>query len=130
MKHGLDIKKRGISDNLIHTAAWQGNVKIAKYILDAGIPIDQRNSHKETALIIAINNNQYEMMEYLLSKGANPNLQDKYGNTSLHYVAKSSSNKEMINICNRYKEKLDFTIKNNEGETPREVGENDCFIKF
>ncbi len=130
MKHGLDIRERGMSDYLIHIAAWQGNVKIAKYLLDAGIPINQRNSRKETALIVAINNNKYEMMKYLLSEGANPNLQDKYGNTALHYVAKSSSNKEMINIFNRYRDKLDFTVKNNEWKTPREVGKSDCFIDF
>ena len=38
--------------------------------------------------MIALDDESYDFIKYLLKKGANPNIQDLEGQSSLHYIAK------------------------------------------
>ena len=73
-KHGIDLKNvhdRNNKDNtIIHLAASKGNVGILKNALEAGIPIDQRTYNNLTPLYLAIEENKYEAVEFLIKQGA------------------------------------------------------------
>ena len=77
--------------NMIHKAA-QGNKPSAiiyfnkKYNMD----LESTDENKMTALHLAASNGMDNSVIYLLSLGVNPNLQDKFGYTALHYAVKKS----------------------------------------
>jgi ankyrin repeat protein len=51
----------------------------------------------QTLLMRAVNDNNYQVAEYLIEKGANPNVQDTIGETALHHAVEHS-NYKMINL--------------------------------
>src|SRR5437667_2896481 len=53
-------------------------------ILDTGLDINKQGETKRTPLSIAANWQRKELVELLLTKGANPNLADMTGITPLH----------------------------------------------
>ena len=72
-----------------------------------------------TALLYQAEKGTIEAMQFLLEKGANPNLQDRTGNTALHnsIVNEDNSNKVKLLLDN----KADFTIKNKDKPSPKTV---------
>ena len=109
---------------------------------------DLTNSKKQSPLHLAVLNNNVELAKILLDEGASINQPDEDGNTPLHYIAKYAPNKEMLDTFYSFKDKiktvfkgktkrnylyayiLDFSIKNKEGKTPREICEPDCFQEY
>ena len=77
--------------NMIHKAAT-GNKPSAiiyfnkKYNMD----LESTDENKMTALHLAASNGMDNSVIYLLSLGVNPNLQDKFGCTALHYAVKKN----------------------------------------
>lgn len=67
-----------------------------------------------TALIFGVKNGTH-MIEPLLKKGANPNIQDSYGMTALMYVAQSNNGPECVKLLLEYG--ADPYLQNNEGKT-------------
>ena len=47
---------------------------------------DSLDSDGNTLLIMATRQGKHEVVEYLILKGASPNVADNYGNTPLHYA--------------------------------------------
>ena len=74
LKHGIDLKNvndRWNSDyNIIHLAASEGLSAIVDIALKAGIPIDQRTILNFTPLYLAIKNDKYDTVEFLINNGA------------------------------------------------------------
>ena len=68
-----------------------------------------------TLLIYAVRNNLKSAVELLLLKGADPNLQNKFGNSALH-VAYKNGNPYIINLLLEYG--ADKKIKNKRGLFP------------
>lgn len=61
-----------------------GHIKAVKWLLDHdGIMIDYINQDGLTALSYAVSNNQVEVLKFLLSRGANPMLMDRWGRNAL-----------------------------------------------
>ena len=88
IKHGLDLKNYEKNECLIHSAAWLGNVKIAKLLLESGEAIDRWNDNNDTPLTIAIKNDRSEMVEFLISKGALTKKElDIYNGILIKYVS-------------------------------------------
>ena len=60
----------------LHVAAWRGTVEIANLLLDAGAKMNMPLPHSRsmTALQSAIAGNSVTMVQFLLSKGADPHL--------------------------------------------------------
>lgn len=71
----------------LHTAAYAGQVEIAKLLLDSGAEIEGVDSDGSTALHCAAVSRLPEMVRLLLSRGADVNRRDKNGAYSLSFAA-------------------------------------------
>lgn len=83
LKNGADLKvevqegknKNGnllleIGKTLLHCAAQNGNIELAKMVLEAGVPIDKKTREGHTPLWFSVKYNQKEMAKFLIEKGA------------------------------------------------------------
>lgn len=64
-------------------AARQGCLDCVKALVGKGAQIDYTDPEGVTALIVAVNNFNFDIGAWLLAKGANPNLWDWWGRTAL-----------------------------------------------
>lgn len=90
-----------INDNKFGTplkyALNQGDLDIAKILIDAGAFIDTIDQpEQQTALHLAVKNQDVAMIEYLLSRHANVNVPDKMNRTPLHKAAEYFRNFNVI----------------------------------
>ena len=81
----------------LHTAASEGQLKIAKLLLKAGAEVDGGDSDQSTPLDVAALRGQKEMVELLINKGADVNHRDNNGAYSLSFAA-FSGNAEIVDI--------------------------------
>jgi ankyrin repeat protein/L-ascorbate metabolism protein UlaG (beta-lactamase superfamily) len=71
----------------LHYAAEQGNVTIARILLDAGASVDGFDSDESTPLDVAALNRRPEVVDLLLARGADVNRRDKNGAYALSFAA-------------------------------------------
>ena len=81
----------------------------------------QEFSTGNTLLIYATQNIFISIVELLLLKGANPNIQNEFGNTALH-IAFSNNNSFIINLL--LENHADQKIKNIKGLFPWQMSKN------
>ena len=145
-----DYNKRLLSEQQVklHSALLDNDIDaLRSLIIDTRNP-DLANSKKQSVLHLAVQNNNIEAVKLLLREGASINQPDENGNTPLHYIAMYASNSEMLDTFYSYKDKsisvfiprtntnylydyyFDFSLKNKEGKTPREISEPDCFEEY
>ncbi len=67
------VTAQGSSDRLIMAAA-NNNMRLVEQAVYEGADINAAPRDKSTALVIAVNNKNYNMSKFLLEHGANPNL--------------------------------------------------------
>jgi len=84
-----------------------------------GLNVNTRTSkNKQTVTMLATKRNAQELVHLFIAMGADINKQDINGNTALHLAAQYNAKKAMIAlVCD---EKIDKTIKNNDGLTAYE----------
>ncbi len=79
--------------NALQTAAWKGDGRKVAQLLKKGMDINKPNGMGGTALVYAAQSGHKAVVDYLLSKGANPNAIEgeaklnKAGMTALMYAA-------------------------------------------
>ena len=131
----------------LHSAIINNDIDFIKKLLWDTNP-DLVNSKQQSPLHIAVLNNNVELAKILLDNGASINQPDEDGNTPLHYIAKYAANKEMLDIFYSFKDVtktvfkvktntnylyayiFDFSKKNKDGKTPREISNPDCFKEY
>ncbi|NNE38987.1 MAG: ankyrin repeat domain-containing protein [Gammaproteobacteria bacterium] len=67
-------------------AAQQGDMESTRILLDAGADIDFATEEEGSALVVASAAGHEELAKYLLQRGADPNINDAYGLTPLHFA--------------------------------------------
>jgi ankyrin repeat protein len=67
----------------IWNACREGDKTMVESLLKQGVSIDTQDHKGFTPLILAVYNQQTDLVKYLLEKGANPNIADASGNTAL-----------------------------------------------
>lgn len=108
---------------LISSGYSYPNLDFFNRLIDEGAIIDAQDRNKNTALMIAIMNEQHEDYEHkfvlnvidiLMDEGANINLQNKDGNTPLMLAVKF----DHLDIVKKLlKSGADLDLKNNDGKT-------------
>ena len=106
--HGaqLNLKVKNIS--YLHLAITSKKLTIAEYLIDKGILLDTQDEQGRTPLIYAVKTEQIQLVNYLLLKGANPNIKDKHNKTAHNYSMRAV-NKEIQQVFSKY-------VKNQETE--------------
>jgi ankyrin repeat protein len=67
-------------------AAQQGDLESTRHLLQAGADIDFSTMEEGSALVIASAAGHEKLANYLLDRGANPDIADAYGLTPLHFA--------------------------------------------
>lgn len=85
----VNVRNKGSRETALMTAAGGGNVDTVKLLVERGADINAKSFEGGTALLVAIEQRRDEVVEYLLSHGANPNdkLAIKPGLTALCMAA-------------------------------------------
>lgn len=78
-------------------AAWEGELEIARYLIDKGADVNYSNQDKETPLHQAIGREQVDLVRFLIEKGAKVNVADVRGFTPLHKAA-AAGNVEIVKL--------------------------------
>jgi len=109
----------------LHAVANFGLLDEAKKLIRLGEDIEKKDSEGKTPLFIAVNNPAFisnrmqtakiQIVELLLEKGANVNIQDNVGGTPLHYAV-FSGKIEPVRLLLKYGARID--IKDKDGLTP------------
>jgi len=114
----------------IHTLTFIDDVNISKKAIDLCLEnnkdcstyINSLTYLGYSPLVFSFNDNNYELMEYLLEKGADVNLKNKFSLTALH-LAILAKNELAIEIL----------LKNNADITIKDINENtakDLYLKY
>lgn len=91
-------------------AIQKDETSIAKLLIENGIDINKANSRGETAVISAMRNKNYELVNYLISKGAKLDSIDIGGNSVLSYAIKAKKENISLKVLQENKN-LDLTKK-------------------
>jgi len=82
-------------------AAYYGNEKVLKYLVDNGVSLDKSTSYG-TALMAATVKRNKDIVLFLLKKGADPNIADGNGSTALLFATMFQMN-DMAEMLLTYK---------------------------
>ncbi|KAK2501250.1 hypothetical protein MC885_004509, partial [Smutsia gigantea] len=92
LESGADPYVRDISgNNALHYAACGSRITTAARLLLYNVDMEARNKHNLTPLLLAISKNNDQVVEYLISKGANIHVIDKNKRTALMYAVINGS---------------------------------------
>ena len=127
IENGFDVNSTDLYNNTpLHYAVnnpYPYNIQI---LLHHGADPDLYNLKRQTPLhYAAMKGNDFAVILFI-KEGAKINFQDYLGNTLLHYVALGSSDKKVLDVLYEKEDEMNLNIKNNKGETPRDVGW-DCY---
>jgi len=109
-----------VQKSLLTKAIENMNYQIMHELVARGATTNFDGLRMETPLITAAKIGAPDIVQYLLSIGANPNAQDTFGNTALHYAvgAGGRTNLAVVNALIRGSGREIETIHNVNGETP------------
>jgi hypothetical protein len=100
----------------IHMAATKGDLQALQAEIDAGVDINLQNKkYGQTALALAVYNEHFDVVEYLLNKGAETNVRMKNGQSALFIAAYMGKNKMIISLLQHG---AIINIEDNVGDTP------------
>ncbi|XP_029157445.1 ankyrin repeat domain-containing protein 39 [Nylanderia fulva] len=113
----------------LHYAARNGHYRVCEILLQHGADVDATTpSLKSTSLHRAAIQGHAATVETLLRHGANANLRDTDGKTALHRAisehassVETLQNSQFSNICTLLLPRTDLNIKDNSGQTPKEL---------
>jgi len=77
------------------------NIDFFNFLMQSDIDVNEvKDRDNKTALMYACEKEYYYMVDALLVKGADPNIQDKMGNTAIMYAVRNKRIVEMLKSCN------------------------------
>ena len=122
LKQNIDINsKTKTGETSIHIACNFQLEDIIKLLIKYGINLNTKDYENEfTALHYIINLNNIKILKDLLKAGSNPNIQDAFGNTPLHYSILEGHNEATSNLINsKYtKDIINFNLYNIDSKLP------------
>lgn len=101
----------------LHSAVYSEDIDILNAVLSSEIvELDMLNNMRLTALHIAVDLKNKDIALALIKKGADPNIEDEWSNTSLHTVV-YSEDIDMFNII-LSSDIIKLDVTNKDGSTP------------
>ncbi|GBM82171.1 Histone-lysine N-methyltransferase EHMT1 [Araneus ventricosus] len=102
-----------------HISAKNGSLEILKMLMSSRfVDVNAQDDGGWTPIVWASEHNHYDVVKYLLKRGANPNIKDNEGNTGLHWSAFGGS----VDICYLYLDYgCDINAVNERGDTPLHI---------
>lgn len=85
-------------------AVINGNLEIIKSLVEHKAQVDWRDGFNSTALMYAASKGEKEIVEYLLSKGADAKAEDGTGNSVLTAAKEGKNAEVLVLIENKLKE--------------------------
>ena len=104
----------------LHLAAFFGHREVAQLLLQRGADVAarSRNATGNLPLHAALAGRRFDIAQLLVMHDSNVNIQDQYQWTALHHAA-YSGNMTIVELLLTNGAKLD--VKNNKGQTPRQI---------
>ena len=118
IKMKMKQKLKSIEDILFFLIEENNKIEFQTLIEKYCVDIDIRDKKLNTFIIRAVQTDNYEIVNYLIEKGAKLNLQNNYGNTALHYAI-LNKNFKIVDLL--IKNGANEEIKNKFGFTPYEL---------
>jgi hypothetical protein len=87
LEKGAEVHSPGPAGTPLHEAAENGDLILAKLLVEHGAQIDRINADGESPAFLALDNGQPGLLQWLLDNEADPNLQNELGNTLLILAA-------------------------------------------
>jgi ankyrin repeat protein len=104
---------------LLH-ASFENNIQIVEYLIKKGFDVNEKDYNGYAPIHACAENNYADLAELLLKNGANPDLKDNFGNTSLmKAILHWDKNLDVIKVLIDNNSNLDE--KNNFGDSPRSL---------
>jgi len=98
---GADVDIQGnYGETALHNAAYAGDVKVVRLLIDKGANIDHKDNCGRIALHHAAYAGNVEVIRLLLDKGADRDIQNNNGLTALNY-AKDSGHKKIVELLRK-----------------------------
>ena len=122
VKYIGDINFRyNTGENALHMACNLQLIEIARLLIKNGINVNAQDySHEITALHYSVLLNNKELVGLLLKDHADPNIQDIYGNTSVHYCIVENNFEVFMMLTQSIDTKniINLNLWNIDGEIP------------
>ena len=119
LNHRADVRVLSdySKDSLLHIAVREKKPLLVRRLIQAGAPVNAKNSGKETALLMAVRDKQFAMVTDLLAAGANPNIKDRYNKTPLE-IALTNKNIAFAEALIKAKANVNITDSSPDGRSP------------
>ncbi|KAI4470247.1 calcium-independent phospholipase a2 [Holotrichia oblita] len=98
---------------------WVDTVEEINQLVDHSCDVNALNFQEKTALHLMVENKKFDCIIALLSRGADPNIQDSRGNTPLHLAVQIPDNIHVLQSLIVFG--ADLNILNHNGESPRHL---------
>ncbi|XP_071084668.1 uncharacterized protein [Haliotis cracherodii] len=107
-------------DNTLHFACWRGDVETVKFVLSLHVAdINSRGGRSRTPVMWAAWRGHRDVVELLVSEGADVSLVDEYGDNILHWAC-WGGDVETVK-CVLSLNVVDIDARNNDGQTAADV---------
>lgn len=119
----ININTRTSSgETSLHLAVNLQQIEIAEFLIKNGINVNYQDySHEFTALHYAVSINNKYLIQLLLDVSGNPNIQDIFGNTPLHYVMIEETYNLIDFFINSKKIVCNLNLYNIDGKLPLHI---------
>ncbi len=107
-----------VSSRKLINAVMKGDREKVQELIDAGADVDAQDLYGRTALMVAIDLHQKDIVELLLKHNANVNILDKEGQTPLMFAV-SCANDAMVELL--LGAGADVTFKDDNGKTALDI---------
>jgi len=120
LKNNIDINSRNlVGESSLHIACHLELEDFVDLLIDSDIDINFQDYDNEfTALSYTINRSNKTILRKLIKNGANPNLQDYYGNMSLHYCIMDNNIGIFYELVESKYIDINYNLYNTESKLP------------